>query len=93
MTIMSLYLIDSKLHLPISVSVDVASSARLSHDLAENLQAVFRSRKEKIPAYNHLDFSVDPFPAVSQWFPASWMSCDLSATRNSLRHQMHIASR
>jgi hypothetical protein len=65
MAIMSLHLTDSKLHLPISVAVDVASSGTLSDDLAKDLRAIFESRKEKIPAYNHLEFSVDPFLAVS----------------------------
>jgi len=93
MAILCLYLTNSKLHLPISIAVDVASSKTRSDDLAENLRAIFESRKEKIPAYSHLEFSVDHFRAVSQWFPASWMSCDLNATRGSLHHQMHITSR
>ncbi len=82
MAILSLHLTDNKLHLPISVTVDATSPGTLSDDVAQNLRSIFESRKEKIPAlYSHLEFSVDPFRAVSQWFPASWMSCDLNAAR------------
>ena len=71
-----------KLHLPISVAVDVASSGIRPDDLAQNLRSIFELRKERVPAlYSHLEFSVDPFRGVSQCFPASWMSCDLNAAR------------
>lgn len=54
-------------------------------DVAQNLRSTFESRKERVPAlYGHLEFSVDLFRGVSQWFLTSWMPFDLNAARRQL---------
>jgi hypothetical protein len=68
---MRLCLIVCQLHLPIGVAVDIANPGTPSDDLVEKLRTTFESRTQDIPAlYSHLEFSVDPFRGVSQWFPA-----------------------
>jgi hypothetical protein len=66
MDILSPKLTESKLHLPISVAVDITSPGTLSDDLTQKLRTIFQSRKENNTAlYSHLEFSVDRFRGVS----------------------------
>jgi hypothetical protein len=71
MAIMTPCLTVSQLHLPISVAVDIAGPGTPSDELVEKLRMRFESRRQDIPElYSHLEFSVNPFRGVSQWFPA-----------------------
>jgi hypothetical protein len=72
MAILSPCLTVSQLRLPISVAVDIASPGTPSDDLVEKIRMLFELRSQDIPVlYSHLEFSVDPFRGVSQWFSAS----------------------